>query len=503
MKKLLLSTICIFGFYGLSHAQVVDVVGKGVHGIANSNLTIPEPDNVEKLDVGAFFKGGVGDPGPNDVLFEVYNDGPSSMWMDDVIRKPASLTSNVGYFTQTFESVDHTGVNFTSLQVGNVHSFYSYIYRNDLTSEAKSYVDLAPTFHYHNGAADPYVYKIPIHEAETPRQIRVKVPVSELDAGPRMVVIKIDAGPVSFETQENTWNYGDSFFLGSYTMNNVPGNVKTISVSIYSPSNSHGEENGDSFFVSGVVVDVEKTGCTYTQGYWKNHSYCKQNGNGPQRDDTWDQIGEGSSPETNTLFFKSDQTYCEVFDTKPNNQNGKYYILAHQYIAAELNLLNNADPTDIAETFNKAKDFLGKYSPIQVKGNKQLEAMAISLGGKLDEFNSGKTGRGHCGDDQALSDGYTEKIQVKELYQKSRVKIYPNPVVENGIISFKAHQSGPTTVGIYNISGQKVDELNFGKSTKDSDVNIEFNTMHLNKGLYFVEIKNGSDVYRSKISVTH
>lgn len=127
-------------------------------------------------------------------------------------------------------------------------------------------------------------------------------------------------------------------------------------------------EIGGSFFVSGVVVDVDKVsqGCTYTQGYWKTHSDCKENG--PERD-AWDNIGDGDSPETTTKFFLSDKTYCKVFDTKSDNRHGKYYILAHQYIATELNLYNNADATDVAAAFQEATEFLNKYTPNQVKDN--------------------------------------------------------------------------------------------------------------------------------------
>ena len=50
--------------------------------------------------------------------------------------------------------------------------FYSYIYRNDITSESKSYFDLTPTFYYHNGAANPYVYNIKIPKDS--RQVKVR-----------------------------------------------------------------------------------------------------------------------------------------------------------------------------------------------------------------------------------------------------------------------------------------------------------------------------------------
>ena len=363
-----------------------------------------------------------------------------------------------------------------------------------ITSESKSYVDLEhPSYYYRNGKDDPYIYDIPIETSNTSRQIRIKIPVSELNKDDRVVVLEMKAGPVEFKTEVNTYKDGESFLLGEYILKNVPGNVTNVSISIYSPNNDF----GDSFFVSGIVVDVEKVGCTYTQGYWKNHSECKRNGNGPKRDDTWDYIGEDS------IFFKSDQSYCEVFDTQPSNKNGKYYILAHQYIAAELNLYNNADPTDIAEFFNEASDFLEKHTPEDVRNSKDLQAKAVKLGGKLDEYNNGKIGPGHCDDDDDdEKEVYIERVFIKENIKKNKIKIFPNPVTSNGQILFRTLNSGNTSIELYNLNGQKVSELYNGKTTKGTDVSIPFSAVNLKKGLYIAIIKNGNDIYRHKISVS-
>jgi len=510
MKRFLLALFLLVITHS-AYSQVVDIVGKGVKGQAKSNLLIPNIENVDSVEVGAFYKGGETAPPLNHVLFETYKGNPSSKFNDDIITK---LSHNgppqeyIGYFSKSFESVDESGIDISIIPTNYVHSFYSYIYRNDLTSEFKSYTDLSPTFYYHNGAANPHIYNVKIPKSESNRQVKVKIPISELDNSPRMVVIKITAGSVSFETQEYTWNFdlGNSFFIGEYLLKNISGEVDMVSVSIHSPNNSNGEENGDSFFVSGIVVDVEKTGCTYTQGYWKNHSECKKNGNGPKRDDTWDYIGEDS------IFFKSGLSYCDVFATQPSNKNGKYYILAHQYIATELNLYNSADPTDVAEYFKEATDFLEKYTPEDVRNSKDLQSTAVKLGGKLDEYNNGKTGPGHCDDDNDddhdddddddEKEAYIERIFIKERAKKDKIKIFPNPVTNNGQILFRTMNSGNTSIELYNLNGQKVSDLYKGTTKKGTDVSIPFSTVNLNKGLYFAIIKNGNEVFRHKISVS-
>ena len=67
---------------------------------------------------------------------------------------------------------------------------------------------------------------------------------------------------------------------------------------------------------------------------------------GGQQDD----LPGGEAEET--IFFLSDQDYCEVFETNPG-KGGKYYILAHQYIAAQLNLLNAQLSLNQAKYFAK------------------------------------------------------------------------------------------------------------------------------------------------------
>jgi hypothetical protein len=286
--------------------------------------------------------------------------------------------------------------------------------------------------------------------------------------------------------------------IGEYQLKDVPGNISQVTISIYSPDPGLDGLNGDSFFVGGVIANADKVfnGCTLTQGYWKTHSTCKTNGNGPKRDHTWDLIEGGQAEET--IFFESGKNYCEVFATNPG-KGGKYYILAHQYIAAELNLYNDADPSDIASVFDEATKFLHDYTPEMVKDDKDLQQKCVKLGGVLDDFNNGRIGPGHCDD----KDEYTEKIAIKVASSKNKVNVFPNPVTDSGKIAFESKQSGNTSIELYNINGQKVADLYNGKSKKGADVLVEFNTLHLKKGLYFALIKNGSDTYRHKISITN
>ena len=147
------------------------------------------------------------------------------------------------------------------------------------------------------------------------------------------------------------------------------------------------------FFTQAQSVNNEKdTSCIHGQGYWKNHSDCKTNGNGNSRDDTWDliegyDINENPSVGEQTIFFKSNQDYCEVFDTNPG-KGGKYYILAHKYITTQLNILGTPNSLDPNNIFDESAIFLSRYTPKEVDDSKDLQAESVRLSSELAGFSS-------------------------------------------------------------------------------------------------------------------
>lgn len=151
-------------------------------------------------------------------------------------------------------------------------------------------------------------------------------------------------------------------------------------------TNDTGATGSDDHTVVATVACEQ--GCTLTPGYWKTHSI---KGPAPY-DDTWAQIGE------NTTFFSSGQSYYTVLWTAPGGN--AYYILAHAYIAAELNQLNGASiPANVLTAYNAATTLFNTYSPAQVaalRGNSPVRAQFITLAGILDGYNNGLTGPGHC-----------------------------------------------------------------------------------------------------------
>jgi len=141
-----------------------------------------------------------------------------------------------------------------------------------------------------------------------------------------------------------------------------------------------------------VVVDVPcGSGCTLTQGYWKTHS---KYGPAPS-DPAWNNVTP-SGPDT--AFFSSGQTWLQVFKTAP--AGNAYYILAVQFMAAKLNILNGASSTPaVNAALAWATTFFSTYTPAQAGAlakNSSTRAAAISNASTLESYNSGGTGPGHC-----------------------------------------------------------------------------------------------------------
>lgn len=134
-----------------------------------------------------------------------------------------------------------------------------------------------------------------------------------------------------------------------------------------------------------VVIDVEvacEHGCTLTQGYWKTHS---EKGPAPY-DETWAELPDGAK----TPFFSTGKSWHEVFWTPP--AGNACISLAHQWMAAKLNYLAGASLYSVQTEFDAAKYILEGLNYKFGKCPKE----AGKLADKLDKYNNGYVGPGHC-----------------------------------------------------------------------------------------------------------
>jgi len=168
-------------------------------------------------------------------------------------------------------------------------------------------------------------------------------------------------------------------------------------------------------------------------------------------------------------------------------------------MAAELNILAGANPTEVQAAFDEATTLLKTNTPDDVKGNSELESKCVALGGTLDDYNNGRIGPGHCDEISSSS----KILSVDELDSfDNNVKIYPNPVVSFGRINFVPNEDAETTIEVYNILGQKISVLYDEYTMGGVPVTVDYDAQRFKGGIHFVHIKNGSSTLTKKISIS-
>jgi len=205
-------------------------------------------------------------------------------------------------------------------------------------------------------------------------------------------------GTVCFDTAPVTFSY--SIFVGPYEEPDECGRHQIDNTASF-VTNDTGTTGEDSWT---VIIDVPcEIGCTLTQGYWKTHS---EYGPAPY-DETWALLPNGAD----TMFYLSEQTYHEVMWTPPRRGN-PYYILAHQYIAAGLNVLNEAEiPAEVLAAWDEATGLFELYTPEEIgsRQNRELRAQFLAIASMLDDYNNGLIGPGHCSEDDLSDTGSKKK----------------------------------------------------------------------------------------------
>lgn len=126
-------------------------------------------------------------------------------------------------------------------------------------------------------------------------------------------------------------------------------------------------------------------GCTLTQGYWKTH--------GPIP--TGNNVNEWPVTElTLGSVLYTDLELQSIFD-KPASGNG-LISLAHQLMAAKLNVANGADDSAIAGAIASADALIGSLVVPPVGAGSLPNAATSALTDTLASFNEGLIGPGHC-----------------------------------------------------------------------------------------------------------
>jgi hypothetical protein len=180
----------------------------------------------------------------------------------------------------------------------------------------------------------------------------------------------------------------------TYDETGVSGNAKSIQSELDGATDyvfcayAYGSTPGTGSPLS-VTLDrattAQGSNCTFTQGYWKNHP------------DQWpvSSLTLGTGPGVSYTVAELLQIFNE-----PVNSNG-LVALAHQLIAAKLNIANGANPTAISATIANDDAMIGNLVVPPIGGGSLPTSQTSNDTQTLDDWNSGITGPGHCGETPA------------------------------------------------------------------------------------------------------
>jgi hypothetical protein len=509
MKKLFFLFAILMGGIFYANAQVIELVGHGVRDVNEYTLDYFSDPSITKVvvEAAAVYRNGAV-PGVvkfngNDATFKLTEEDfcPSFANGGDAVdpyNKYYEDEQNWGYYQMEFTSDFSGGITLNKNGLGTqVVSFIAYIYKGN-DPEIYSTVNFNHVLFFKNGSGKPYTYlfsDIPV--SSDSRNITVVVPFSEMTEDERYAFVKVTAGTVIIERDFDSNNKDHLLNLETFILENVPGNVTEVTVEIYSPSEAdksiNGGKEGDSFITSAVLLTTtvkHEGGCTRTIGYWKTHS---EYGPAGPADPTWELVGGPDAP-----FFESGKTYFQVLWTPP--AGNPYYILAVQYIAAELNILAGADGSAVAFEMVAAESLLNEYTPAEVKAlsnNDNDKKLFKSLAGILDDYNNGLIGPGHCDDVEQEMEAEETELKVATL----DVSVHPNPIKNNGTIVFKPIVDGKATVDLFDAMGNKKATLFNQKVRPDMPVNLMLNARNYKSGNYVVVVTNGHTKASLKVKI--
>ena len=141
----------------------------------------------------------------------------------------------------------------------------------------------------------------------------------------------------------------------------------------------------DGSAASGLSVTVSdatttSTNCTYTWGYWKNH------------EEAWPALPVGGLLLGSVAYTQAE--LLAILD-EPVATNG-LISLAHQLIAAKLNILAGADPSAASAAITAADALIGSLVVPPIGSGYLAPATTSALTQTLDDYNNGVIGPGHC-----------------------------------------------------------------------------------------------------------
>ncbi|MEZ4951566.1 MAG: choice-of-anchor A family protein, partial [Saprospiraceae bacterium] len=229
----------------------VDIYGAGRQCQSNTTISIPNPSNLYQEIVEIVYKGTK--PGSSLNV----TAGGNTYNLPEV---PVSGGSSSVYVYRGRIPVGVSSVSFNNAPSNcSLQSVLVYAFRNNVMSMKQSGI-LTEKSGYNN----IQTINIPVPTASAPRNMNITVPISELTADGRYLLIQAEAGGVStqrFLYGPNTAYGACCLDIVNLTLSEVPGSANMVTLTIDTRNWKNGHTvNGQSYVVAGsVMVDTECT----------------------------------------------------------------------------------------------------------------------------------------------------------------------------------------------------------------------------------------------------
>lgn len=229
-----------------------------------------------------------------------------------------------------------------------------------------------------------------------------------------------------------------------------------------------------------VVVEA----CPFSQGYWKNHP------------EEWPESALPMKLGT-TNYYNKDQLLT-IFNTPPRGDAS--LILAHQLIAAKLNVANGSPvPSEVADAILDADNAIAnRIIPAGIRTSSTLGQMMTSIAKTLDMYNN-KLLTPECLYEPEMTENKLNQTVEEGLVLGN----FPNPFNPTTQIRFAIPENSFVSLKVYNTVGQLVKTL-VNENLEKGYHNIEWNATDdsgnkLSSGIYLYRLQAGDQVQTSKM----
>lgn len=303
----------VYCSFDSSCGQKIDFVGVGANGENSVQLDIPNITYIDSIVVESIYKGTT----PSNAIFS-----SSSESITDNTPE-AAINGAGGSFMATMQPTNN--ITVTSSNPSSTQSAIAYIYRSNPNFNVYSLIDNKIVYLYRNS----YQKTFSITESNQTRTITAYIPISELNNDSRNVEITASAGSVSRTTNAYVENLGESLRIFIVVLNDVPGDVTSVDVTISSPTSS-----GDSFVVGNIILNVP---CGYAVS------------NDPEAIDDYKTTALDTEVDINVLTNDSD----------PDNDMDYGSVIVLGLKETENGTITNVDPVNGIITYVPNPGFIG------------------------------------------------------------------------------------------------------------------------------------------------